>query len=186
MFTIKKIENSPPIIYYDKVKNDFGTFFIASTDQGICTLHFESDENQFVYHLQGQFPHATICRDVNQPIKISEQILLNTKKEGMEELVLHLQASDFQLAVWHKLLAIPFGELTSYYNLASLLGSPKLARAVGGAVGKNPVAILIPCHRVIYQSGKIGGYRWGIERKKQLIQYEQKENNKTFSTEISE
>ena len=89
-----------------------------------------------------------------------------------QNLILHLRGTNFQIQVWRALLRIPFGSLTTYQHLAQALGKPTAARAVGNAVGNNPVGYLIPCHRVIRGSGELGGYRWGLDRKAALIGWE--------------
>lgn len=93
-------------------------------------------------------------------------------------LKLHIKGSEFQLKVWEALLHIPAGNLTSYKTIANAVGNPNSSRAVGSAIGKNPVAILIPCHRVLQTSGQLGGYRWGLERKSALISLEALARNK--------
>lgn len=93
-------------------------------------------------------------------------------KAGIEKVKLHLNGTAFQLKVWKALLAIPVGQLTTYGELASKIGKPKAARAVGTAIGKNPMAYMVPCHRVVQSDGGLGGYRWGKKRKRKIIEWE--------------
>ena len=90
---------------------------------------------------------------------------------------LHLQGTEFQVKVWNALLDIPFGTSTNYISIATEIENPKASRAVGTAIGKNPIAFIIPCHRVVQTNGQLGGYRWGIDRKAELIKWE----NKSFT-----
>ena len=88
------------------------------------------------------------------------------------EIVLHLYGTDFQIKVWRALLEIPFGNTSTYSDIAKAINNPRALRAVGTAIGRNPVAILVPCHRVLRSDGGIGGYYWGIEKKKILLEWE--------------
>ena len=90
----------------------------------------------------------------------------------METVPLHLKGTEFQLRVWKELLNIPFGETTTYKDIAAALQTPKAFRAVGSAIGENPVSVLIPCHRVLRTDGALGGYHWGLERKVRLLEWE--------------
>ena len=90
-----------------------------------------------------------------------------------DEIVLHLHGTDFQIQVWKALLEIPFGKTSTYSDIAIAIKNPQALRAVGTAIGRNPVAVIIPCHRVLRSDGGIGGYYWGIEKKKMLLEWEQ-------------
>ena len=97
---------------------------------------------------------------------------LSADEENVETVPLHLKGTEFQLRVWKELLNIPFGETTTYKDIAAALQTPKAFRAVGSAIGENPVSVLIPCHRVLRTDGALGGYHWGLERKVRLLEWE--------------
>ncbi|MHA3061904.1 bifunctional transcriptional activator/DNA repair enzyme AdaA [Acinetobacter sp. ANC 4636] len=148
----------------------FGAAFIASTAKGICALSFDTPMLA-LQQLQIQFPNADFQQ--MQEIKQQQALAIFMQNEAcLSQLKLHLKASEFQLKVWESLLKIPQGELCSYASIAQQIGQPKASRAVGTAIGRNPVAFLIPCHRVIQASGVLGGYRWGITRKAAIIAWE--------------
>ncbi|MEM8611971.1 MAG: methylated-DNA--[protein]-cysteine S-methyltransferase [Cyanobacteria bacterium P01_H01_bin.105] len=157
----------------------FGACLIATTDRGICTLHFldGADETIVQQQLQTEWPHADISADQQGSRDVYELISRcwdsrNAQDCRRSPLVLHVKGTNFQIQVWQALLQIPFGGLTTYQGLASSIGKPTAARAIGNAVGRNPVGYLIPCHRVIRGSGEIGGYRWGLDRKTALLGWE--------------
>ena len=148
----------------------FGPAFMATTDRGICALCFEPAA-QALAALQARLPAA---RYTEATPLIREQLRealgeWRPENPAATPLSLHVLASDFQLQVWRALLEIPPGDLRSYGGLAQALQRPGSARAVGRAVGSNPIALLIPCHRVIRESGELGGYRWGLERKRAVL-----------------
>ncbi len=144
----------------------FGPLFLAQTQRGICSLAFGNGESELAAMTQ-RWPAAIFREDHSA----TEEKLQNFFKPGCvpQSLSLHVLASDFQLQVWRALLSIPSGQLSSYSALSRKLGRPQAARAVGRAVGGNPVALLIPCHRVIRQNGELGGYRWGVTRKRAIL-----------------
>jgi AraC family transcriptional regulator of adaptative response/methylated-DNA-[protein]-cysteine methyltransferase len=120
--------------------------------------------------LRRKFPNATIGRKVDLIQQHALSIFRNDCK--LPEIKLHLKGTQFQLKVWEALLTIPMGQLSTYRNIAEKIGNPAASRAVGTAIGGNPVAYLIPCHRVIQSSGDIGGYMWGSTRKAAIIGWE--------------
>ncbi len=151
----------------------FGNLFVAQTERGICRATFidDADPDPELAVLAMQWPQAQLLRDHAVASRVADQ-LFSAKNRKDVKFALHVNGTNFQLAVWRALLRIPAGTAVSYGELAARLGSPKAARAVGTAVGANPVAVLIPCHRVIQQSGALGGYRWGLERKQALQVWE--------------
>lgn len=159
------------MINYSVVNSPFGMLILASTAKGICHMAFEADEKEAFARLVDKFPKASFEQrsDVMQQnaLKIFEGDGLQ-----LDRIKLHLKATDFQLKVWQSLLKIPAGQLTTYGHLAREIGSPSASRAVGTAIGKNPIAFLIPCHRVIQASGQLGGYMWGTTRKAAIIGWE--------------
>jgi len=158
-------------IHYSFSESPFGNVITASTEKGICYMAFETDKNKALGDLYIKFPNASFFEKQDEFQKNALSIFdkdwtkLNTIK-------LHLKGTDFQLKVWESLLTIPMGKLSTYGTLAGKIGNPGASRAVGTAIGSNPVAFLIPCHRVIQSSGNIGGYRWGSERKQLMIGWE--------------
>lgn len=149
----------------------FGNIIIASTSKGICYTAFFDDEQNALLDLKSHFPNAIYNQQVDD---IQSDILkfFNLEWNAPEQIKLHLKGTDFQLKVWEALLKIPVGGLKTYGNIAESINSPKASRAVGTAIGSNPVAFVIPCHRVIQASGIIGGYMWGPIRKTAIIGWE--------------
>ena len=151
----------------------FGTVHIASTEKGICKLGFVENKNQAFHDLMGEYPNANHYEEVKDiHLQALKLLQANSNTIDLPSIKLHLKGSEFQLKVWEALLRIPVGNLRSYKAIADQIGSPSASRAVGSAIGKNPIAILIPCHRVLQTSGQLGGYRWGLERKSALIGWE--------------
>lgn len=127
--------------------------------------------------LKKHFPKAHFrCQKVAIHKMVAQ--LLRNRPVKDKELVLHIYGTPFQLAVWTDLLQIPSGKVTTYLNIAQRIGNPKAARPVGQAVGSNPVMCLIPCHRVICSNGKLGGFRWGVERKIKFLNKEARSSHK--------
>ena len=151
----------------------FGSTFIAITKRGICKLSFmdfpETDEQLF--DLKKTWPQATLLKNQKATITVVNH-LFNTPAKPDKPLSLHVSGTNFQINVWKALLQIPPATVTSYAHIASAIGKSNAARAVGQAIGANPVAFIIPCHRVIQQSGALGGYHWGITRKHAIHAWE--------------
>lgn len=160
-------------IRYGTEDSIFGPLFIAQTQRGICRISFieqnEKSELDELNIVAKTFSLATFIEDKKLAQAIADQLF---SKSITQNIKLHIAGTNFQLAVWKALLRIPTGKASSYSQLASYLGNPKASRAVGTAVGANPIAYLIPCHRVIQQSGALGGYRWGLERKQAIQVWE--------------
>lgn len=146
-----------------------GTVLIASTSKGICHLSFIDDCSSALSALQHEYPNALITEETNA---LHLQALSVLRGQHGGSFHLHLRGTDFQLKVWEALLKIPFGELVTYGDLAELIGNPRASRAVGTAIGCNPVAYLVPCHRVIQGTGAFGGYKWGLAQKKVIVGWE--------------
>lgn len=153
------------------IDTPFGKPLAASTGKGICYLAFVDNEEVVLDDLTGSFPNAKFFRRFSMYIEAVQQFFKG-EKDALTHLKLHLQGTPFQLKVWNALLKIPAGSLTTYGKLAAQVDQPEASRAVGTAVGKNPVAFLIPCHRVIRSSGVVEGYRWGTTRKVAMIGWE--------------
>lgn len=167
-------------IGYALLDTPFGKAFIAATERGICNLEF-LERSEFEAHLADfakKWPHATLhenkqgIREIIAALFGAERKLVSAEKKPDRPLSLFVTGTNFQINVWKALLKIPPGKVASYKQLANVIGHPGAARAVGQAVGANPVAFLIPCHRVIQQSGKLGGYHWGETRKHAIHAWE--------------
>lgn len=158
-------------IHYHFAESPFGKLIVASTSKGVCYMAFDDDEINALNHLKQKFPNAII----QQKTDLIQQNALSIFQNDWSQLTkikLHLKGTAFQLRVWESLLKIPTGQLSTYGNIATQIGNPNAARAVGTAIGSNPIAFLIPCHRVIQSSGEFGGYMWGKTRKTAIIGWE--------------
>jgi AraC family transcriptional regulator of adaptative response/methylated-DNA-[protein]-cysteine methyltransferase len=156
-------------ITFSCYNSPFGKVGIASTERGICFMAFTESETEAKADLQTHFPNAGIMIGETE---FHKRALRFFTESETGPLPLHIKGTDFQLKVWEALLKIPMGRLYSYGTLAQKLNTPKASRAVGSAIGKNPIAYLIPCHRVIQSGGLLGGYRWGTTRKAAMIGWE--------------
>lgn len=160
-------------IDYGIHRGPFGSVFIAATPRGICRLSFlaHSGRNAQLTDLYRLWPHATLREDPSRTHGLIET-LFNKDGKTDSPLSLHVSGTNFQINVWKALMQIPPGSVMSYGDVARVIGHPNSARAVGLAVGANPVAFLIPCHRVIRQCGMLGGYQWGETRKHAILAWE--------------
>ncbi len=158
-------------ITYGIHTSPFGWCIIGITRRGICYLSFSDtkDDRRASALIQDAWPAATIVRDDAVTRSYVGQMFSSSGKKALHLLI---QGTNFQIKVWEALLAIPAGTTTSYAGIASAIGSPKAVRAAGTACGKNKIAYLIPCHRVLTSNGGIGGYRWGVARKEALLAWE--------------
>lgn len=156
---------------YNFSTSPFGKILIASTVKGVSYIAFVADEKSALKRLQETFPRAVFKKqsDLMQQRALS---LFARDWDELPKIKLHLKGTEFQLKVWEALLTIPMGHLSTYGSIAARIHRPKAVRAVGTAVGDNPVAFLIPCHRVIQSSGIFGNYHWGSERKLAMIGWE--------------
>lgn len=158
-------------INYSFAETPFGNIIIASTLKGICKLSFTHNDKQGITELQHFFPNATLVQNTD----MMQQDALRFFKgdwSDLKKLKLHLKGTPFQLKVWQSLLRVPFGRLSTYASIAEEINNAGAARAVGSAIGSNPVAFLIPCHRVIKSTGIIGDYHWGSNRKTSILGWE--------------
>lgn len=158
-------------INYSFAESPFGNILVASTTKGICYMAFTDDEQLAFELLQNHFPNARF-RQMVDFIQQNALCIFTKDWAKLNQIKLHLKGTDFQLKVWQTLLKIPMGQLTTYGAIAAQLENPNASRAVGTAIGSNPVAFLIPCHRVIQSSGLTGGYMWGTTRKTAIIGWE--------------
>lgn len=159
-------------IQYGIHDTPFGQSLLALTPRGICNLNFlhPSSEQHAEQMLSLEWKNAEITRDQFATRAICEQIF--SPDRDKKPLTLLVKGTNFQIQVWRGLLKIPFAGMATYQSVAEMIGRPTAVRAVGNAVGNNPIAYLIPCHRVIRESGKLGGYRWGLERKTAILGWE--------------
>lgn len=158
-------------ILYDFGESPFGYTVIASTGKGICNFLFAENKAEGIDELKKIWPHAEISEGADEHIENLKKIF-NANRNDSEMINLHVKGTGFQLKVWEALLKIPSGSLATYSDVAARIDHPNASRAVGTALAKNPVAYLIPCHRVIKKVGGIGEYRWGSNRKSAIIGWE--------------
>ncbi|WP_345951501.1 methylated-DNA--[protein]-cysteine S-methyltransferase [Mucilaginibacter sp. PAMB04274] len=159
-------------INYSFTESPFGTLLVASTPKGVCYMAFvDEPEPDALAKLRHNFPNATYHQLLDQLQQNALQIFTQDWSQ-LDNVKLHLKGTAFQLKVWEALLKVPMGGLSTYAGLAGILNNPNACRAVGSAVGDNPVAFLIPCHRVIRSTGEIGQYHWGSVRKNAMIGWE--------------
>ena len=156
------------LLKYSAQETLYGKAWIAEGDSGICKLDFHISESEFIQR----------CREVYGEISFDKQAtqMHHQAVEAMEgksgKLSVLVSAEGFRYQVWKQLCAIPYGQVSSYGDIAAKLGDKNASRAVGGAVGANPVAYLIPCHRVVQSDGHFGHFRWGEDLKKCMLAYE--------------
>jgi AraC family transcriptional regulator of adaptative response/methylated-DNA-[protein]-cysteine methyltransferase len=161
------------VIRYAISRSRLGRMLVARTDRGICYVGFDDDPRVLKQALRSRFALSRIERD-DRGLRGDVQALaeLLSDSAGRVDLPLDLRGTPFQLRVWELLRRIPVGHTTTYRELARRMGRPKAVRAVASACGANPVAVAVPCHRVLRSDGGLGGYYWGIERKRRLLQLE--------------
>lgn len=149
----------------------FGECLLAVTSRGICSLAFVDEENraEALRELLETWKAASLVENPAAGESIISQIFNQGGEQGRAPLKVLLRGTNFQLKIWQALLRIPEGTAVTYSSLAKAVGHPQAQRAVGGAVGRNPIACLIPCHRVLRTSGDLGGYRWGTTRKRAIL-----------------
>jgi AraC family transcriptional regulator of adaptative response/methylated-DNA-[protein]-cysteine methyltransferase len=167
------------IITHTMVDSPAGKLMIGATDRGICFVQFGANREELLRALEAEYPAALLeaMRDPAPPVFRQWITALSAhlagKQQPHKDLPLDIRATAFQMRVWNYLQSIPYGQTRSYSEVAAAIGQPRAARAVANACARNTVAILIPCHRVIRGTGEPGGYRWGLDRKKKLLQVEQ-------------
>ncbi|MDQ6844324.1 MAG: methylated-DNA--[protein]-cysteine S-methyltransferase [Bacteroidota bacterium] len=158
-------------INYSYAESPFGNLLVASTAKGICYMAFIDNEKEALENLQHRFPQASYKQMLDM-IQQNALYIFSHDWNKLDQIKLHLRGTNFQVKVWETLLKIPMGKLSTYGNIAAQIKNPNASRAVGSAIGSNPVAYLIPCHRVIQSTGAIGGYMWGSLRKTAIIGWE--------------
>lgn len=157
-------------IAYAVAESALGKVLVAATAKGICRIALGDDEEMLIHSLYGEFTKARITRDVGALRAAVKQVLEYLSGERTRfDLPADIRATAFQLRVWKELQKIPYGETRSYEEVAAKIGRPRATRAVARACASNPVALLVPCHRVVRKDGGMGGYRWGVGRKERLL-----------------
>lgn len=158
-------------INYSYAESPFGNVLVASTAKGICHMAFADNDEDGVEALKRNFPNAALTQKLDMMQQHALYIFTHDWSQ-LHKIKLHLKGTEFQLKVWESLLKIPMGGLSTYGAIAKQIAQPNASRAVGTAIGSNPVAFLIPCHRVIQSTGVFGGYMWGPVRKTAIIGWE--------------
>lgn len=158
-------------INYSFAESPFGKLLVASTAKGICHMAFADEEEKVFTELQAHFPRAEF-KQVVDLVQQNALFIFSHDWNQLDQIKLHLKGTPFQLKVWETLLKIPVGSLSTYKTVAASIDNPAALRAVGSAIGQNPVAFLIPCHRVIQSAGTFGNYHWGTTRKTAMIGWE--------------
>lgn len=152
----------------------FGQALAMSTPRGLCGLAFADlgEEAAALADMRSRWPNATYVEDPSATAPLVAHIFDPAAGRGDQPLRIVFIGTDFEIRVWETLLRIPMGRATTYSSIAEHVGSPKAARAVGAAVGKNPISFVVPCHRVIGKSGDLTGYHWGLTRKRAILGWE--------------
>jgi AraC family transcriptional regulator of adaptative response/methylated-DNA-[protein]-cysteine methyltransferase len=157
-------------------ESPFGDALVATTDRGVCGLSFhDGNRREALRDLAARWPNATIEERPRVTAPVASRIFSALDVRDPDSLVplgLLVHGTNFQVKVWRALLQIPVGSVATYEDIATAIGAPSAVRAVGTAIGRNPVAFLIPCHRVIRTTGALGGYRWGLPRKRAMLAWE--------------
>ncbi len=157
-------------IYYSTFKTNFGKFVVASTNTAICNILLFKNLSETIKELQTCWPSATVTAKAAPAHTVVKKLFSGKKINS--SITLALRGTKFQTSVWKALLDIPKGKTSTYTKIATQIGKPKAVRAVGTAIGNNPMCYLIPCHRVLNSNGGIGGYRWGTNVKKKMLALE--------------
>ena len=161
-------------IVYGFHPSPFGTALVMATERGLAGLAFADpgEEAAALADMRGRWPKASYTEDQERTAPLAQRIFDPKTWRADRPLRVVLIGTDFEVRVWEALLRVPLGRVTTYSNLAAKVASPKAARAVGAAVGKNPVCFVVPCHRVIGKSGDLTGYHWGLTRKRAILGWE--------------
>ena len=163
----------------------FGMALVMATTKGVCGLAFgdEGNEEEILADMRARWPRASYRNAPERTAKIATKIF-GDKRKG-SDLTLHLLGTPWQVKVWQALLAIPQGKVSTYHAVATQVGNSAAARAVGTAVGKNPISWLIPCHRVLASDGSLHGYHWGLERKRAMLAIERAQSDRPRTSAIA-
>jgi len=158
------------VVRYALIDSPLGRLLVAGTDRGVAAVSLGDEDAPLLAFLDGEFPHATLERDDDKLAAWTAALLAYLEgREPHLDLPLDVRATAFQWRVWQELCKIPHGETATYSEIARRLGQPTAARAVARACATNPASLVIPCHRVVREDGSLGGYRWGLHRKRALL-----------------
>jgi len=165
--------NQSPDLTFATSDSPFGLLCIATTSRGVCFVGLYDDSASAESALRAEYPHVDLRNDAAALAPTMEAVLRHLRAgDSLEALPLDIHATAFQWRVWHALRAIPYGETRTYAQLAESIGQADAVRAVAAACGRNPAALLIPCHRVLGKDGALTGYKWGMTRKQRLLAHE--------------
>jgi AraC family transcriptional regulator, regulatory protein of adaptative response / methylated-DNA-[protein]-cysteine methyltransferase len=161
-------------ITYGWHPSPFGRALVLTTDYGLCGLSFadKGGEKAALEDMTGRWPNAQYADDSTATASLAKRIFTSDAWRHNEPLRITMIGTDFEIRVWETLLKIPMGKAITYGDIANHIGKPKAPRAVGAAVGKNPISFVVPCHRVIGKSGDLTGYHWGLNRKRAMLGWE--------------
>lgn len=168
-----KAHGAGETIRWSTTESPLGCMLVAATDRGLCAVLFADSDREAEKELQNRFSRAKLQRDDVRLGEAVRAVLSHiTESAGAASLPFDVRATSFQHRVWEALRAIPRGETRTYSQIAQTIGAPKAVRAVGAACGANPLAVVVPCHRAVGSDGRLTGYRWGVERKRRLLEVE--------------
>ena len=161
-------------MYYGFHPSPFGLALVMATDRGLAGLAFADPGGQrpALEDMTRRWPRATYIEEPSRTENIARRIFDSAMWKPDQPLRVVMIGTDFEVRVWETLLCIPMGKASTYSDIANKIGKPKAARAVGAAVGKNPMSFVVPCHRVLGKSGDITGYHWGLTRKRAMLGWE--------------
>lgn len=169
----KRCKPNQPLVRFAIGESSVGSILVAKSDRGVCSILMGDRPGQLVRDLRNRFPRATLVEDDDGSRQLVSKVVgFADAPTASLDLPLDVRGSAFQQRVWQALRKIPVGSTASYTDIANRIGSPKSVRAVARACGANPLALAIPCHRVVRNDGTLAGYRWGIERKRVLLDRE--------------
>jgi AraC family transcriptional regulator, regulatory protein of adaptative response / methylated-DNA-[protein]-cysteine methyltransferase len=162
------------VVRYSLSRTSVGNVFLAATTKGVCLLQIiePAELSAALDELRGIFRVVELVEDHNTLRPVFRQVDAYLAGEACEDLALDLRGTAFQQKVWQALRRVPHGQTVSYTELAARAGRPRAVRAAASACGDNPVAIFVPCHRIVRRDGGLGGYRWGLQRKRDLLERE--------------
>jgi AraC family transcriptional regulator of adaptative response/methylated-DNA-[protein]-cysteine methyltransferase len=155
---------------YYKGISEFGDYVVILAKNNILELELTNNTDTFIEGIAARYPDSKVTQAKSWDL--AKKLFVPKKYDTIPQINIALYGTDFQLKVWNELLKIPFGQTISYDDIAIKLGDKNASRAVGTAVGQNKIAYILPCHRVVAKNGKLSNFRWGIERKKQLLAWE--------------
>lgn len=161
--------SSSEIIRFTLRPCSLGLAAVATSEKGVCAILLGDEEDALINELHRRFPRARLARSAEADTRADAALALVEAPQAPANLPLDARGTAFQRRVWEALKAIPPGRTASYADIADRIGAPKATRAVAGACAANPVAVAIPCHRVLRSDGALSGYRWGVERKRALL-----------------